>query len=183
MHDVDLGRQLEQFAGEMRQAAGAGGGEVQLARLRPGERDQFVHVPRRHVGGDHQHLRHGRDQRHRREILQRVVGNPLHAGADRQRAGARDRHRVAVGRRLRDRVGAEHAALAGAVVDDHGLPCELRDLLPDHPRDDVVRPAGRERHDQPERLGREILGESRDGREKQEKGCQQPAAHRHVAHP
>ena len=42
MHDVDLGGQLEQFAGEMRQAAEAGGGEIELAGLRLGERDQFA---------------------------------------------------------------------------------------------------------------------------------------------
>ena len=74
VHDVDAGGQLEQFAGQMRQAAGAGGGEIEFSGLRLCERDQLGHVPRRHVARDHQHFRHGRDQRHRREILQRLVG-------------------------------------------------------------------------------------------------------------
>ena len=60
MHDVDLGGQLEQFAGQMRQAADAGGGEIELARLRLGERDQLAHVLGGHVARDDQHFRHGR---------------------------------------------------------------------------------------------------------------------------
>ena len=76
MHDVDFRGKLEQFAGEMRQAAGAGGGEIELAGLRLGERDQLAHVLRRHVAGDNEHFRHGDDQRDRREILQGLVRRP-----------------------------------------------------------------------------------------------------------
>ena len=36
---------------------------------------------------------------------------------------------------------------------------DLRHLLPDHAGDEVVRPAGRERHDQPDRLRRKVLRE------------------------
>ncbi len=60
---------------EMRQAAGTGRGEIQFPRLRLGERDQFFHVLGGDVGRDHQHLGNGGGQRHRREILQRIVGS------------------------------------------------------------------------------------------------------------
>ena len=44
VHDVDPGRQLEQFTGKMRQAADAGGCEIEFPRLGLGERDQLLHV-------------------------------------------------------------------------------------------------------------------------------------------
>ena len=113
-----LGRQFEQFAGQMRQAAGTGGGKIELAGLRLGERDQFAHVVGRNVARDHQHFRHGHDQRDRREILQRrrrrrfpCVGLMASAPALEIADG------VAVGFGFRHRIGAEHAALAAAIVD------------------------------------------------------------------
>ena len=45
VHDVDLGVDLEQFAGEMRHAAGAGRGEIEFAGLRLRERDQQFFMP------------------------------------------------------------------------------------------------------------------------------------------
>src|SRR6185503_6657935 len=157
MGDVDLGGELEQFAGEMRQAAGAGGREVELARLFLGERDQLLHVVGGDAGRHHQHFRHFGDQRDGREILERVVGHLLHAGRDGERAGADDADGVAVGLGLGDHVGAEHAGLAGAVLDHDGLLEDLGHALRDHARDHVVRPARRERHDQPDGLARKAL--------------------------
>ncbi len=72
----------------MRQAAGAGGREIEFAGLRFGQPNQFVHVLRRNVAGDGQHFRHFRHQRDRLQILQRIVGDFFHAGADRKRARA-----------------------------------------------------------------------------------------------
>ena len=157
MHDIDVGRQLEQFARQMRQAAGTGRGEIQFPRLRLGERDQFLHVPGGEVGRDYQHLGHGGDQRHRREILQRIIGDLFHARADSERARTRDCDGVTVGWGLGDRVGAEHAALAAAVVDQHRLLGNLGHALSDHARDNVIGAAGRERHDQLDGLCGEIL--------------------------
>ena len=78
VHDVDLRGQLEQFAGQMRQAADAGGGEIEFAGLRLGERDQLGHVVGGNVARDDQHFRHRHHQRDRREILAHVVGDFFH---------------------------------------------------------------------------------------------------------
>ena len=155
VHDVDLRRQLEQFAGQMRQAAGAGRCEIEFSGLRLGQRDQFAHVLGGNIARDHQHFRHLRDQGDGLQILQRIVGDLFHAGADGERARARNRDGVAVRFRLRHRVGSEHAALSAAVVDQHRLLGQFRHALADHARDDVVGAAGRKRHDQPDRPGRE----------------------------
>ena len=124
------------------------------------------------VGGDHQHFRHGRDQRYRRQILQRVVGDGLHAWVDGERAGTRDRDGVAIRRRLRHRIGADHAALPAAIVDHDRLFHQLRHALADHPRDDVIGPAGRERHDQFDGLCRKILRRGQRGQQQRKSGHQ-----------
>ena len=121
MHDVDPGGELEQFAGEMRQATGTGGGEIERAGFCLGQRDEFAHVFGGHVACDHQHLGHGDDEGDRREIPQRLVGDLLHALVDRQRAGIDDADGVAVRIGLGDRIGAERAALSAAVVDHDRL--------------------------------------------------------------
>ena len=64
---------------------------------------------------------------------------------------------VAVRRGFRDRIGAEHAGLPAAIVDDDRLLDEFRHALADHAGDDVVGAAGRKRHDQPDRLGRKLF--------------------------
>src|SRR5262249_20399244 len=53
----------------------------------------------------------------------------------------------AVGCRLRDLLGGDVAAGAGAVLDDHRLAYELRELLRHRPRREVGAAAGREAHD------------------------------------
>ena len=55
--------------------------------------------------------------------------------------------RVAVGRRLGRRLGADHAAGAAAVLDDELLAEGLAELVGPGPGDDVGGAAGRERHD------------------------------------
>jgi hypothetical protein len=157
VHDVDVGRHLEQFTGEMRQAADAGRCEIEFPRLRLGERDQLLHVAGGHVAGDDEHFRHRRHQRDGHKILRHVVRHFLQDRIDDQRTRADDADRVAVGGRLCDRIGAEHAGLAATIVDQHRLLRDFRHALADQTRDDIVRPAGRERHDQPDRFAREIL--------------------------
>ena len=129
--------------------------KLSLPGWRPGERDELAHVLGGNVARDDQHLRHRRHQRDRREILCDVVGHLFHRRVDDERTRADDADRVAVGCCLCDRVGAEHAALAAAIVDHDRLLDQFRHALADHARDDVVGPAGRERHDQLDRLVRE----------------------------
>jgi hypothetical protein len=99
----------------------------------------------------HRHLRH------RRQILERVVGHArAQAGIDHVR-GDHDAERVAVGRGLGHRVGADHGARAGFVLDDHRLAPHLLHLGGDQPADDIGRAAGRERDDQTDGLDGKLL--------------------------
>ena len=109
---------------------------------------EFSHVVGGDVAGHHQHLRHRHHQRDRRKIPGDVVRDFFHRGVDDERARAHDPDGVAVGRRLRDRIGAQHPGLSAAILDHHRLFCQFRHALADDPRDDVVGAAGRERHDQ-----------------------------------
>ncbi len=59
---------------------------------------------------------------------------------------------VAVGSGLCDRIGAEHAGLAAAILDHNRLLRDFRHALADQARDDVVGAAGWERHDQLDRF-------------------------------
>src|SRR4051794_41978410 len=103
----------------MRQAAGTGRGEIQFSRLRFGERDQFFQVIGGGVGRDHQHLGDGGGQRHRREILQRIVGDLFHARGDGGGARARGRGGGTVGGGLCGWVGGGEAAPAPPRVGQH----------------------------------------------------------------
>ena len=103
----------------------------------------------------HQHVRNAGDERDRHEVLDRVVRHlRIERRIDRLRADRSHQQRVAVGRRLGDEVGAEVAAGAGLVLDDEGLAERLAELRREGAREDVGRPAGRERHDDADRLVR-----------------------------
>jgi hypothetical protein len=55
---------------------------------------------------------------------------------------------MAIGRAAHDDFGGDHRSSAGTVVDDHGLPPGLDQLLRDQARNEVRATAGREGHDQ-----------------------------------
>ena len=152
----------------MRQAAEAGGSKIELAGLCLGERDEFSHVLGGNVACDHQHFRHGDDQRDRREIFQRFVRHLFHGGVDGERARTDDADGVAVGIGLGDRIGAERAGLSAAVIDHDRLLGQFRHALADDAGDDVVGTAGRKRHDQFYRFFGKILRGGR-GRQQQQR--------------
>src|SRR4029077_12115940 len=89
---------------EMRAGAGSGRGEIELARIFSGERDQFRDRMRRY-GRIHQHeIRAGRNQTDRRKIFFRIVSDiGIERWIDRQRARG-DQERVTVGRAAASRV-------------------------------------------------------------------------------
>jgi hypothetical protein len=87
----------------------------------------------------------------RRKILRGVVGQLLQMHQDRLRGVQAHQQRVAVRRRLRDRIGADHARAAGAILHHHGRAGCLGDLRRDGARQDVGHAARRERHDDPDR--------------------------------
>ncbi len=110
------------------------------------------------VGIDHDDQLAGADQPDRREILARVVADvAVERRIDRERAGAAEHQRVAVGRGLRHRARGDRAAGAGAVLDDDVLAERLAHLLGDDARHHVVAAAGGVRHHQRDRPGRIIL--------------------------
>ena len=155
VHHVDAGHRLEELAGEMPGRAGRARAERERAGLRPRVVDQLAHRLHRQRGVDDEDVRHLRDQRHRHEVLLRVVRDlRVQARVDRVRAHRAHQQRVAVAGRLGDEVRADAAARAGAVVDDDRLAPRLLQLLRDAAAHDVERPAGRERHHEADRLGR-----------------------------
>ena len=101
---VDAGHGLEQLEAQVLRRAGPGRAVGELPGLRLGELDEVGDAVHRQRRIDHQHEGRVGDERDRREILRRIVGQVLvqrHVDGER-RAGA-EQERVAVGRRLGDR--------------------------------------------------------------------------------
>ena len=73
--------------------------------------------------------------------------------------GERVQERIAVGRALRRRLGADRAAGTAAVLDDDSLPERLRELRLQDARGDVDRAPRREGHDESNRSCRVLLRE------------------------
>jgi hypothetical protein len=141
VHHVDLGLGFEQLAGKMAGAPVAARAERELARIRLRITDQLGDRIGRHRRIQHQHVRRNRDQGDRREVLDRVVRHlAVQADVDRVRRQCALEDRVAVGRAFRDQVGADVAAGARSVVDDHRLSPGDRELLSDRAGDRVGDP-------------------------------------------
>ena len=158
------GIDLEQLAGEMPGAAVAARAEGELAGIRLGIGDEFLRGVDRQRRVDDEHVRRDRDQRDRREVLDRVVRHlRVEAGVDRVRRQRSHQDRVAVGRRFRNEIGADVAARAGAVVHHNALAPRVAQLLRDRAADDVERSARRKRHDEPHRPVRVRGGRLRGG--------------------
>ena len=149
------------------------------ARFGLGRLDQLVERVERRAGLGHEHEVGIVDRRDRHEVahqLERLVRDQRFVD------GVRVRHqqqRVAVGRALGDRVGADDRAGAGAVVDDHVLPQRLLQPLCDDAAEDIGRAAGCERHDDADRASRVVLrvGGERGQRQKSatQRGCRRTA--------
>ena len=98
VHDVDLRHALEQFAGEMRAAADARRGKIELAGFGPRQREQVLAaIVTPSDGDDDQQIFGLAGQRDAGEVLARVVRQlVVDGGRDRVRGGHRQQ-RVAVG--------------------------------------------------------------------------------------
>jgi hypothetical protein len=153
MDDVDLGRHLEQLGAQLVEARDPARGEVELAGLRAGKRDQLVYVADRQRRMHHQHRGDVRDERDRREVGDRVEGHArVQELVHRVRAHRAEEERIAVGRRARGRLGPDVAGGAGAILDEHRLAPLLSHLLRDHAPEDVGGAARRPRYDHAHRL-------------------------------
>jgi hypothetical protein len=138
---------------EVGRAAGARGAESDPPGRAPAERDQVrdgAHRERR-VHDEHQRPDHA--ARHRREVALGVVWQALEeARIDGQRRIRRDEERIAVGRRLRRRGGADVAARARPVVHDELLLERFAERLRKDARIEVGPAARRRGHDEAHRL-------------------------------
>jgi hypothetical protein len=147
---------LQQAGREMRPAARTIGCIVQLAGARLEMRDQIADGIYRQRRIDHQDAGRIRDQGDRREIALRVERE---LAVERRIGGKRDageQQRVAVGRRVRDRGGADIGRGPGAIDHHEALAQAVAQPLGEHARDQVGAAAGCERHhdlDQARRIG------------------------------
>ena len=153
---------LEQLAVEMMRRADAARPVAELARIRLRIRDQLGHAVDRQRRIHQQDERQVRDHRDRREVLHRVVAELLvERRIDAHRRARRHQQRVAIGRRLDDRVDADLLARAGTVLDHEGLAELLFEHLRAHPRQDVGGARRRERHDDRGASRRIVVGRGR----------------------
>ena len=132
----------------------ARGRHRQEVGLRLAERDEIlqrIHRQRRPDGDDHRRPAEHRDPV---EVLDRIVGKLLDDRRIHRERRRCHEHRVAVGVRARDGLGADHAFGAGPVVDHDLLAQALGKLAADIARHDVVAAAGRLRHDDANRFRR-----------------------------
>ena len=154
---LDPGHALEQFACHVRRRAGAGRRVGELALLLLGVGDEFLHrlcrrgVRHAHVEGE------AHQQRDRRKIGERVVGErAVERAVDRQRRTP-DQHRVAVRVGPRDHLGADIGAGAAFVLDHDLLAPRLGKRIGDDAGDGVGRPARCIRHDDTHESARPLL--------------------------
>ncbi len=146
MHHVDSRQADEIRHRQMRRRAVAGARIVHLAGIGLAVRHELGHGLGRHRCGDHQDVVDVADVRDGREILQRVVRQlGVKRAGDGVARGGEDQC-LAVGRRFRDEGGADGAAGAGAVLDDHAAPERGAELGIERARHDVLHAARGERH-------------------------------------
>ena len=139
----------------MLRGAVAGRREIQLVRIGLQIGDEIGDIVRRHGRIDDQQIRNEGRHRDRREILPHIERQCfIQVRVGGERAACRHQQRVAVGIGLCDRIGADVAAGAAAIFDDHRLAEAFGERLRDNPGGDVgASPCG-EADDHPDRLCR-----------------------------
>jgi hypothetical protein len=157
VHQVELEGQPEQFAAQMRRRADAGTGKAVLAGIVPDELHQLRECLGGHLRVDHHDIRRDRDQRHRREILDRIIRHlGVEAGID-DEAGADGHDRVAVRGHACDLSSRNVAAGAADVLDEELMAEVVGKLLRHDAGDGIGRSAGGKADHDAHRLGRIAL--------------------------
>ena len=132
-----------------------------LAGPRAGIFDQVLHRPDRQRRIDDQHLRNCAEFNDRREVLDRIVGQlRIDARIDGMGRHGSEHDGVAIGCGARHIFGADAAAGAGSVVDDHPLADAFRELAGEDSTENIGRASGLERDHQHDRLGGIVLRRS-----------------------
>ena len=135
-----------------------------LAGLRPRELDQVADRARREFRVGYEDVWGGGQQRDRREIADRIVGQVVIQADVGRVVWPREQQRVAIGLAFRDERRADVRCRARTVFDDDLFTPFLAHLLRDEPPDNVCAAACRERHDHANGLcGIAVCRESRAG--------------------
>ena len=174
VHHVDAGHHLEQFGGDVGDAADAARTVGELARIGLGIGDELGKRLGRNRWMDHHDKGAADEARDRRDVANEIeIELVVKRRIDRVRRTDQE-ERVAVRRRTHDRLGGDIAAGARPVLDDEWLAEPLRQPLTDQAREDVVRAAGGKADDdahRPRRIGLRP-SETRHGRERGSARCQ-----------
>ena len=184
-HEVDTGPDPEQLAGQVRQGADRSA-EIELAGIGARIGDKLLRRLDLQSRGHNQSKRSACQQGDRDEIPARIVTGILsEQRTGDERGDAADEQRMTIGFGGGGGPRPDCAAGARPVVDDHLLAERGRQPLCRQPGHDVDRPAGRKRHDQPDRLGGIGLCAGRQaGGERQCGDCNPRLAHScHVGSP
>ena len=155
VQDVDAGAVLQHLEPQVRRGAEPRRTVGQLAGVGLGVVDHLLEG----LGTDGGMHREAGDEiadaRDRHEAVG-VVRRLAHVRQHGERRVGAHQEGVAVAGRLRGRLGADHAAGAGAVLDDELLPERLAELLRPGPADQVAAAARRVRNDELDRLVRPV---------------------------
>ena len=161
VQQFDAGGLLEQFAGEVLRGGKARTAEHDLSRIGLGRGDQRLDVLVGGIRPDHDEQARGRDLPDPVERADRVIAHVLGDDRGDDLPGGLDAERVAILRSVGDQFVAEHAARARPIFHDHVLAELLLHALRQDAGDDVGAAAGAERTDDPDGLGRVVLGRRR----------------------
>ena len=132
--------------------AGAERAEGVLAGVGLHHGGELAHVARRELGLHREHQVGQADLGDGLEVLQRVVGDLGEQRRVLDVGGDGHEQRLAVGRGAGDLLAADHAAGAGAVLDNDGLAPELGELAGEQPAGEVGGAARGKGHDHPDGL-------------------------------
>src|SRR5262245_4082868 len=168
MDHIDAGHHLEQLARHMRGGPVAGRCHAELARISLGVGDELRNrLGRNRWVHDHDDAASG-EGRDRRDVADKIEIEFLIERCVDRIVTPDHEQRVAVCRRVHDRLGADVGAATRPVVDYELLAEPLRQPLADQAGRDVVRAGGRDRHDQTHRprwIGLRP-SDARDGRQR-----------------
>lgn len=137
MQQLDAGLEREPLGGDLVDGAVTRRAEGDLVRLGLRLLDHVLHGVEAAVRMREQDERGDRNARDGDQVFRRIIRGRRHQRRDGDEVARGDEDRVAVGRRLHDRIDAERAARAGAVLDHGGLAEHVSELLGDETCCDV----------------------------------------------
>src|SRR5438552_1697724 len=174
--DVDAGERGDDGRADVLAGAGTAGADVELAGIRPRERDHLREARERKVLARDQGVGMADHEACASEVGERIVaGLPVKAHVERDVGKSPDDEVVAVGGGARDELRADEGAGAGAVLDHEGLPCLLAQLLREHAPHQIEPAARGGGNDDAHRARGVILGKRGGQRRESGQGAKRPA--------